>query len=152
MQKRIWSHLLGVLCRSPYVLLALLMWEIKGQGLERDILLGNKCSTEPPEATEPKIHVFNETSKERWWHRECPADYSVKLEPLCVSTHSFSVLSETESGIDPEFPRLVGQLGLQQMPSFILVQSIPYRSGRGRIFYFVFINKYVQIWVLEVIL
>lgn len=69
------SHLLGVLCRSPYVLLALLMWEIKGQGLGRDILLGNKCSTEPLKLLEPKIHVFNETSKERWWHQECPADY-----------------------------------------------------------------------------
>ena len=38
---------------------------LRSKGLGRDILLGNKCSTEPPAATEPKTHVFNGTSKER---------------------------------------------------------------------------------------
>lgn len=108
---------------------------LRGKVLGRDILLGNKCSTEPPAATEPKTHVFNGTSKERWWHPECPADYSVKLEPtVCINSFFFSfewnwvrnwpripqVCWPTRASIDTSFHS-------DSIP-------IPYRSGRGRIF------------------
>lgn len=123
------------LCRSPYVLLTLLMWEIKGQGLGRDILLSNKCSTEPPEATEPKIHVFNEKSKERWWHPECPADYSVKLEPtMCINSFFFSF----EWNWVRNWPRIPQACWSTRTSTDVSFHSgsipIPYRSGRGRIF------------------
>ena len=126
---------------------------LRGKGLGRVILLGGNCSTEPPEATEPQIHVFNETSKERWWHPECPAEYSVKLEStVCINSFFFSFEWNWVRNW-PRIPQACWSTRLQQMYLFILVQSLYLIAlEEGECFYFVFINKHVQIWVLEIIL
>ena len=108
---------------------------LRGKVLGRDILLGNKCSTESPAATEPKTHVFNGTSKERWWHPECPADYSVKLEPtVCINSFFFSFEWNWVRNW-PRIPQACWPTRASIDTSFHSDSiPIPYRSGRGRIF------------------
>ena len=108
---------------------------LRGKGLGRVILLGGNCSTEPPEATEPQIHVFNETSKERWWHPECPAEYSVKLEStVCINSFFFSF----EWNWVRNWPRIPQACWSTRASTDVSFYSgsipIPYSSGRGRMF------------------